>query len=944
MSIRKVTLNINGADRYVFCDQETDTLAGVLRRIGLTGTKIGCGMGLCGACSVIYNGKVIRSCVKKMKNVEDHAVVTTIEGIGTANQLHPLQLAWMRFGGVQCGFCSPGFIVSAKALLDSNPDPSREDVRQWFQEHKNVCRCTGYKPLVDCVMEAARVMRGEASPVNLLYQEPEDKDYYGTAVIRPAALAKVCGTCDYGDDLGLKMPPGTLHLAIVMPRAAHHANIKAIDCSAAAAMPGVVKVITAKDIKGTNLLGTRMNHPRSLVNQATWPVLAHDKIYRYGDVVAVVAAETREQARAAAKKVLVELEPLPEYLDFLDAALPDALEIHPGVPNIYARQPLFCGEEDTREVIANSTYAVSGSFRTTRQPHMMLEPDCAQAFFDEEGKLVVACKTQHVYGALNYLASAIGIDSDRLRVVENPTGASFGAATNPHCFAITALCALDLGKPVTLTMDWEETQHFNGKRCPALFNGRMACDAQGRITAMEVDAAGDHGAYHEQSGALIERFVRFIAYPYYIPNARALARLGYTNHNHATAYRGFGAPQAETCLEQLMDMLAYEAKIDPFEFRYINIAREGEPTVNGYPYPEYPMEAIFNTARPIYEEMVATAAAASTPDKRRAVGVACASYCCTGGNGDNAGADLELNPDGSVTNFNTWEDQGQGGDVGTVMHTLKCLEPLGLRPDQVHVVMNDSKYCPDSGMAGGSRSHMMVGHATLDAARQLLDAMRKPDGTYRTYEEMVAAGIPTKYKGYYEIGGIGLVNTDPNTGVGCSSPTLMYGLILADVEVDMHTGKAVCKRYITVDDIGAIGNIISVEGQAFGGASHCIGFALSENYDDVKKHANMKGAGIPYPLDTPDDMQLYHLCTLRKHGPHGSAGCSELYQSGGHMAVINAIYRACGVRIYELPAYPEKIKAGLDILAAGGKIEPPQRYFLGGDLYEELEEIKANPV
>ncbi len=303
-----------------------------------------------------------------------------------------------------------------------------------------------------------------------------------------------------------------------------------------------------------------------------------------------------------------------------------------------------------------------------------------------------------------------------------------------------------------------------------------------------------------------------------------------------------------------------------------------------------------------------------------------------------------MNPDGSVTNYNTWEDQGQGGDAGTVVHTLKCLEPLGLRPDQVHAVMNDSKYCPDSGMAGGSRSHMMVGHATIDAARKLLQAMRKPDGGYRCYEEMTAAGIPTKYQGYYEVGGLGLVPTDPNTGAGSSSPTLMYGVIMADMEVDRQTGKATCKSYVIVDDIGAVGNPISVEGQAFGGASHCIGFALSENYDDVKKHANMKGAGIPYPQDIPDDLRVYHCLTPRKEGPHGSSGCSELYQSAGHMAVINGIYRASGVRIYELPAYPEKIKAGLDLLAAGGEIKPPPKYFLGGDLYDELEEIKANPV
>ena len=160
----------------------------------------------------------------------------------------------------------------------------------------------------------------------------------------------------------------------------------------------------------------------------------------------------------------------------------------------------------------------------------------------------------------------------------------------------------------------------------------------------------------------------------------------------------------------------------------------------------------------------------------------------------------------------------------------------------------------------------------------------------------------------------------------------------------MKTGNAVCKSYVTVDDIGVIGNPISVEGQAFGGASHSIGFALSENYDDVKKHNNIKGAGIPYPQDTPDDLRVYHCVTPRECLDHGSAGCSEGYQSAGHVAVLNAIKRACGVRVFELPATAEKIKAGIDIIANGGTVEPPAPYFLGNDLYDQLEEIKNNPL
>ena len=196
MALRKVLHIVNGVERMFFFDPEIDTLAETLRRYGLTGVKVGCNAGQCGSCSVILDGAVVRSCMKKMKDVPGGSVIETIEGLGTAGCLHPLQQAWITYGGVQCGFCSPGFIVSAKALLDGNPSPSREDVRDWFQKHRNICRCTGYRPLVDAVMEAAAVMRGEKTMSDITYKHEENARIYGTASPRPAALGKVLGLTD----------------------------------------------------------------------------------------------------------------------------------------------------------------------------------------------------------------------------------------------------------------------------------------------------------------------------------------------------------------------------------------------------------------------------------------------------------------------------------------------------------------------------------------------------------------------------------------------------------------------------------------------------------------------------------------------------------------------------------------------------------------------------
>ena len=247
--IKKI-LNVNGVERTAIADADA-TLADVLREnLFLTGTKVGCGKGECGACSVIMNGKVVRSCITRIKQVPDNAAITTIEGVGTPQNLHALQLAWIAHNGAQCGFCTPGFIVSAKALLDENQKPTREEVRDWFQRHHNACRCTGYKPLVDAVMDAARVVRGELKAENLAFKIPADGRIWGTKHPRPTAVARVTGTLDYGADLGLKLPKDALHLALTQAEVSH-AEILSIDTSEAEKMPGVFKVLTHKDVKGT---------------------------------------------------------------------------------------------------------------------------------------------------------------------------------------------------------------------------------------------------------------------------------------------------------------------------------------------------------------------------------------------------------------------------------------------------------------------------------------------------------------------------------------------------------------------------------------------------------------------------------------------------------------------------------------------------------------------
>jgi aldehyde oxidoreductase len=941
MNFKKLVLHINGADRMVVCDPKVETLADVLRRIGLTGTKIGCGSGLCGACSVILNDKVVRSCVYKASRLKDYDRIITIEGIGTPLRLHPIQQAFISYGAVQCGFCSPGFIVSAYALLEQNSNPTRSEVRAQFQKNRNVCRCTGYKQITDAVMSAAKVMRGEAAMESIVFQA-QDGEYYNRRVPRPSAPAKVCGTLDYGEDVALKMPEGTLHLAVVQPRVTQHAKILRIDYSEAERMPGVYKVITAKDVKGNNRINQYAIHKRAKVTAPSRPIISDETIYRYGDVIAVVAADTRRHAREAAEEVKLEFEQLPEYTNFLEAVTPDALQIHPESPNIYILQPVLKGES-ADEVIEDSTHTVEGRFRSPREPHLSIEGDIVQAYWDEDNMLTIHCKSQSIYSNIMTIAKGIGVEQDKIRLVHNGVGGSFGWTVDPGSVALVAACCLATDHPVSLVFSYEEFMHFSGKRTPSHTNVRLACDENGKLTALEYDMGVDHGAYME-GDTIVGKLANY-GMPYDIPNVRGLIRMGVSNQNYGIAYRGYGGPQIATGMEGAADMLAYRIGVDPFEFRALNVLKEGGITVGGQPMPDYPYERMFDSARPYYQERKALAEKESSPQLKRGVGVATLYFTPLAGPFDKAEVAMELLPDNRIRVNNTWQDVGQGGDVGSLVLALEALKPLRLSPKDIQIDINDSKYCPDTGISASSRSHYMAGNALIDAANKLMEAMRKPDGGYRDYDEMVADSCELRHIGHYTIAGQVQGGLSPDTGQGASSPTAMYGLCVADVAVDTATGKTQVLCIKMWADVGVVGNYDSAEGQAFGAFSHDIGYALSEDYDDVKKHNNILRAGIPYPLDVPDELEVVWIeDNPRERGPFGSCGLSELFQCGEHMAVINGIYAATGVRIFELPAYPEKVKAGLEALERGESIEPPEKYFLGSDLYDELEEIIANPV
>ena len=902
------TLVVNGIPRQVLVDSDT-LLVDVLRnQLQITSVKVGCGQGQCGACSVILDGKVTRACIVKMRRVPDQAQITTLEGVGTPAKLHPLQESWMFHGAAQCGFCTPGFIVSAKALLDSNPAPSREEVRDWFQKHHNICRCTGYKPLVDAVMDAAAVMRGDKDIEELRYKLPADGRAFGSRLPRPSALVKVTGLAEYGADAAVHMPPDTLHLALAQAKVSH-AIIKGIDTSEAEKMPGVVRVLTHKDVKGKNRITGLITFADNKGDGWDRPILNDTKVFQYGDALAIVCADSEAHARAAADKVKFDLELLPEYMSAPEAMAPDAIEIHPGTPNIYYEPHIEKGEDTKPFFDDPENVVVEDSFYTQRQPHLNIEPDVGYGYLNEQGQLVIHSKSIGLHLHALMIAPGLGVKfPEELVMVQNTTGGTFGYKFSPTMEALIGVAVMATGRPCHLRYNYEQQQQYTGKRSPFWTTVRMAADKKtGKIKAMETDWTCDHGPYSEFGDLLTLRGAQFIGAGYGIPNIRGDGRTVATNHAWGAAFRGYGGPESEFPSEVLMDELAEKLGMDPFDLRELNCYKEGDTTPTGQKPEVMNLPTMFKALRPKYEAAKAKVKAESTDAVKRGVGLALAVYGAGLDGPDSSEAWAELNPDGSVTIGSSWEDHGQGADSGAQCTAHEALRPIGLPVEKIRLVMNDTSKTPNSGPAGGSRSQVMTGNAIRVACEQLVEAMRKPDGGFYTYDEMKAEGRAVHQDGKW---------TAParDCGKNCQGEPFccyMYGLFMAEVAVEVATGKTKVEKMTMVADIGKVVNRLLTDGQLYGGIAQGIGLALTEDYEDIKKHSTMAGAGIPTIKDIPDDLELIYVETPRPDGPFGASGTGEIPLCGPHPAIINAIYNACGARVTHLPAYPEKVLAAM---------------------------------
>ena len=549
-------------------------------------------------------------------------------------------------------------------------------------------------------------------------------------------------------------------------------------------MPGVEKVVTHKDVKGKNRITGLITFPTNKGDGWDRPILCDEKVFQFGDAIAIVCADTEANARAAAEKVKVTLEELPAYMNAPAAMADDAIEIHPGTPNVYYEQKLAKGQ-DTKPLMESAAHVVEGKYYLQRQPHLTMEPDVGFAYVDDEGRLTVHSKSIaiHIHSAM--ICEGLGLAPEKVRIVQNPAGGTFGYKFSPTMEALVGAAALATGKPVGLRYDYFQHITYTGKRSPWFVTLKYGADENGKIMAMESDWIVDHGPYSEFGDLLTVRGAQFIGAGYGIPNIRGLGQTVCTNHAWGSAFRAYGSPQSFFASESLMDELAVKMGKDPLELRYINVYRKGDTTPSGQTPEVLNFPEMIDTLRPKYKAALERAKKESNADVKKGVGVSLGIYGCGLDGPDGSEVSVELTPDG-VTLSSSWEDHGQGADMGALGSCHEALRPLGIAPEKIRLVMNDTAITPNSGPSGGSRQQVMSGNAIKNACEMLLDAMKKGDGKFRTYDEMIAENIPVQYTGKWAAS---MCTPCDENGQGSPFAVYMYGMFMAEVAVDTKTGK-----------------------------------------------------------------------------------------------------------------------------------------------------------
>ena len=845
------TFTVNG--QTVQAEKNQKLIRFLRDELRLTSVKDGCSEGACGTCHVLIDGKATKACVPSTDKLEGKTILT-VEGLSDWEK-DVYTYAFGKAGAVQCGFCIPGMVISAKALLDANPAPTREEAA--FAIRNNICRCTGYVKIIDGILLAAEIFRSGKLP-----EEKKTGCGVGERAVRVDVAEKVQGYGKYPDDLYVD---GMLYAGAVRSKYPR-ARVLAIHKEKAEALPGVVGVYTAEDIPGEIKVGHLQQDWDAMI-----PV---GRITHYlGDAICLVAAETKEALEQAKALVEIDYEPLKPVFSPTYASQPFA-------PLVHASGNLLCEKHVSRgnadQAIRDADYVLMYHYETPYTEHAFLEPECAVAYPDEDG-LTILSTDQGAYDTAREVSRLLGLPKEKIHVTNMLVGGGFGGKEDMTVQHHAALVAYLTGRPVKVKLSRKESMLVHPKRHPMKVTITMGCNRDGLIQGVKAEVVADTGAYASLGGPVLERACTHAAGPYHYENFEITGKAYYTNNPPAGAFRGFGVTQTCFATETLLNEMADLVGISPWEIRYRNAIRPGEVLPNGQIVgPETGLVETLEAIKPYYDEAVKNG---------EPVGLACAMKNAGVGVGlpDYGRCKLVIGEDGKVHIRAGASCIGQG--LGTVLVQL-VVTNAKLTRDQVVYDGNSTFITPDSGDTSGSRQTLVTGEACRRACLLLRDAME-----YRSLSDLKGQEF---YGEYY-------AKTNP-LGANVPNPVshVAYGYATQMCILDKETGKI--KKMVAAHDVGKAINPLSCEGQIEGGVVMSMGYALTEQYplDHGKPTAKYGTLGLFRSHQIPEIKAI----VIDKPGlnlANGAIGIGEITSIPTAPAIAQAYYRYDGERRRSLP-------------------------------------------
>ena len=916
-NVARATLSfiLNGIEQKIAAAPDERLSEAVRRGAGLTGTKVGCNAGDCGACTVLLDGQQVCACMVPAAQAHGKSIVT-VEGLAQLATGRALQAAFHRHDAAQCGICTPGMLMAATDLLSRTPKPDRQTVMDALGGV--LCRCTGYLKIVEAVLDAATT-----GPVTVAERNNARKrgKSVGARVARLDGMAKITGQARYGDD---SAPADALWLkAIRSPHA--HARFAIGDLEPfLQAHPGIVKVLTARDVPGDNSFGI---YPH-LKDQ---PVFAETRVRHRGEPILALVGGLAALEAVEAADLPISWEVL-AALHGIDAALaPDAPAVHADKPdNVLAGGTLQCGVPE--RAIAHAGHTAEGCFETSFVEHAYIEPEAGYAVRVGERIEVYAC-TQAPMLDREETARVLGLPVESVRIVPTACGGGFGGKLDVSVQPMLAVAAWHLGRPVRCVYERIESMAATTKRHPARIWARASCDAAGHLVSYESEGDFNTGAYASWGPTVAGRVPVHAAGPYKVPNVRNRARAIYTNDTPAGAFRGFGVPQAAIAHETLLDDLAGKAGIDRLEFRWINALRAGDTTHTGQVLEASAgLAACLDALRPHWRQLTEDAAAfnARNSSTRRGVGIGCMWYGIGNtGLSNPSTMRLTLARDGTLTFWNGAVDIGQGS---TTVLTQIAADALGLPVPAFQLVVGDTDLTFDAGKTSASRQTFVSGKAAQLAGEALRAKILRltnagpgaelalegaqlviREGDRQTLVDLTklpdtGGGIVLEALGTFD------PPTNPIDAKGQGVPYATYGFAaqIASADVDLELGTVKVRKIVAAHDVGRVINPSLVEGQIHGGIAQGLGLALMEEFIPGRTE-NLHDYLIPTFGDMPE-IDIILIEDREPLGPYGAKGIGEPALIPTAPAILGAIRHATGVTMRKVPALPHRVHAALAAL------------------------------